>query len=162
VTQEKEAFLDRWSRLKREQAAEPPVAAEPVQAAEAAEEPVPSLPPLEQLKPDSDFTPFMHPKVDPATRRSALKKLFADAHYNLPDPFEAYSEDYTRSEPIPEQMLRAINRARDLAVKGPEKVAEEERLAAEEERLALEERKVEAQEEIPKGKPDDVAGRQDA
>jgi len=154
VTQDREAFLDRWSRLKREQAAEKPLPAVPATAAESKEDAPPPLPPVEQLKPDSDFTPFMNAKVDPETRRSALKKLFADAHYNVPDPFEAYSEDYTKSEPIPEQMLRAINRARDLAVKGPEKVAEEDR-------LALEEQKAEAQEEIPTGNPDDGAGRQD-
>jgi hypothetical protein len=123
VTQEKEAFLDRWSRLKQEQPEEKPV------VAEAKEEPLPPLQPVEELNPDSDFTPFMNPKVDPATRRDALKKLFADAHYNIPDPFEAYSEDYTQSEPIPAEMLKAINRVRDVAVKGSEKVAEEERLA---------------------------------
>ena len=61
--------------------------------------------------------------------RRARKKLFTDAHYNIPDPFEAYSEDYTESEPIPEAMLKAINRVRDVAVKGQEKVVEEERLA---------------------------------
>jgi hypothetical protein len=166
VTQDREAFLDRWSRLKREQAADGPVAAEPVKAvepAEAREDGPPPLPPVEQLKPESDFTPFMHPKVDPATRRSALKKLFADAHYNLPDPFEAYSEDYTKSEPIPEQMLRAINRARDLAVKGPEKVAEEERQAEEQARAdAGEGAAAGARETTTTEKPEDGAGRQDA
>lgn len=164
MTQDREAFLDRWSRLKREQAAEKPAAPAPVKAAEAQEEAEapPPLPPVEQLKPESDFTPFMHPKVDPATRRSALKKLFADAHYNLPDPFEAYSEDYTKSEPIPERMLRAINRARDLAVKGPEKVAEEERLAEEQARAEAAEGAAAGAPETTTEKPDDGAGRQDA
>jgi hypothetical protein len=170
VTRDREAFLDRWSRLKREQAAAEPVAAGPVKAAETAEaaqgreDAPPPLPPVEQLKPESDFTPFMHPKVDPATRRSALKKLFADAHYNLPDPFEAYSEDYTKSEPIPEQMLRAINRARDLAVKGPEKVAEEERLAGEHARAGApgESAGTAGAQETTTEKPEDGAGRQDA
>jgi hypothetical protein len=170
-----EPFLHRWSRLKREQAAPPAAAPAPAApadnpvAADARREQAAPLPPVEQLKPDSDFTPFMNAQVDPATRRSALKKLFADAHYNVPDPFEAYSEDYTRGDPIPAQMLKAINRARDLAVKGPEQVAEDERLEAE--RLARTEAAVPddsapTPESVPSdadtGKPNDVAGRQDA
>jgi hypothetical protein len=164
VTQDKEAFLDRWSRLKKEQPAQPAERPVPV---EAQQDPAPPLPPVEGLKPDSDFTPFMHSKVDPVTRRDALKKLFTDAHYNIPDPFEAYSEDYTKSDPIPEAMLKAINRVRDVAVKGQEKVLEEERLAEE---ARLEAGKVEsvqpAQEtpmpEAPIQETKDVAGKQDA
>ena len=157
MTQEKEAFLDRWSRLKKEQPAPPEEKPAPV---EAKQEPLAPLPPVEDLKPDSDFTPFMNPKVDPATRRSALKKLFTDAHYNIPDPFEAYSEDYTKSDPIPEVMLKAINRVRDVAVKGEEKVVEEERLAEEAQASA------EKTESVPIEKPiqeqADVPGKQDA
>lgn len=157
MTEEKEAFLDRWSRLKRDQPDEKPL------VPQAKEEPAPPLPPVEQLKADSDFTPFMNPKVDPETRRSALKKLFADAHYNIPDPFEAYSEDYTRSEPIPEQMLKAINRVRDVAVQGPEKVAEDERLAAEAQAQA--DRTDTAKTDVPTQTTQeeaDVPGKQDA
>jgi len=160
MTQDKEAFLERWSRRKLEQPAQAPA---PVET--KAEAPAPVLPPVEELKPESDFTPFMQAKVDPATRRDALKKLFADAHYNIPDPFEAYSEDYTRSDPIPEAMLKAINRVRDVAVKGPEKVAEEERLA---ERARLDAEKPQAARaqtpttESPQPEPDSVPGRQDA
>jgi len=156
MTQEKEAFLDRWSRLKQE----PP--AEKLAVPEAKEEPAPPLQPVEELKPDSDFTPFMNPKVDPGTRREALKKLFADAHYNVPDPFEAYSEDYTQSEPIPMEMLKAINRVRDVAVKGPEKVAEEERLAEEAQAGQIQQAAKVEQAELPTQEPQDVPGKQDA
>jgi hypothetical protein len=44
----------------------------------------------------------------------ALKKLFSDPHFNLPDPFEAYSGDWTGGEPIPEEMLAALNQAQRL------------------------------------------------
>ena len=163
MTQEKEAFLDRWSRLKKEQPVQPAQKPAPV---EAKEEPAPPLPDVEDLKPDSDFTPFMNPKVNPATRRDALKKLFADAHYNIPDPYEAYSEDYTKSDPIPEAMLKAINRVRDVAVKGEEKVVEEERLVAEAEQAdkkqQLEQAKTAEQAEPPTQEPQDVARKQDA
>jgi len=159
VTQDKEAFLDRWSRLKREQPAPP---AEKPAPAEAKPETAPPLPPVADLKPESDFTPFMNPKVDPVTRRDALKKLFADAHYNIPDPFEAYSEDYTKSDPIPEAMLKAINRVRDVAVKGQETVVEEERLA-EQARLEAEKAEpVQPVQETPIQEANDVAGKQDA
>ena len=158
MTQDKEAFLDRWSRLKKERPAEQ--ASENPVVQEAKEEPLPPLQAVEDLKPDSDFTPFMNPRVDDATRRSALKKLFADPHFNVADPFEAYSEDYTKSDPIPEKMLKAINRARDLAVDGPEKVAENERLAEQAEQAEQAEKIEKA--EVPTQESEDVPGKQDA
>jgi hypothetical protein len=158
MSEEKEAFLERWSRLKRERPLKPEQPAEEKPGIpQAQQKPAAPLPPVEELKPDSDFTPFMHPQVDPATRRSALKKLFADAHYNVADPFEAYSEDYTKSEPIPAKMLKAINRVRDVALRGEEKVAEEERLAEQAEKTKPVEKA-----ETPTQEQADVPGRQDA
>ena len=87
AAEDKEAFLSRWSRLKREQAREEPL---PEKAGEA-----PALPPVQDLTPESDFAPFMHPKVGDALRRVALKKLFGDPRFNVPDPYEAYSGDWT-------------------------------------------------------------------
>ena len=62
-------------------------------------------------------------------------------------------------------MLKAINQARDLAVDGPEKVAEKERLAEQAEqarasRAGRPSQQVE-QAEVPKQEADDVAGKQD-
>jgi len=111
MSEDKEPFLERWSRLKREQADDPAV---PAPAEAKPDEPAAPLPPLEELKPESDFTPFMDLKVDPGTRRAALKKLFADTHFNAPDPFEAYSGDYTVAEPIPVELLKTLNHARKL------------------------------------------------
>lgn len=108
---EKEDFLKRWSRLKQQAPIERPV-----------ETPKPSLPPVEGLKPESDFSGFMHPKVEDALRRVALKKLFSgDPHFNLPDPFEPFSGDWTVGEPIPEKMLKAMNQARTLLLSDEEK-----------------------------------------
>ena len=153
MTQEKEAFLDRWSRLKREQPQEPP--APPAETKPAQESPAPPLPAVEDLTPESDFTPFMNAKVDDATRRSALKKLFTDPHFNLPDPYEAYSEDYTKSDPIPAAMLLAINKARDLVINGPEEAKAGEAKAEE---AKAEEEKAES----PTEEPEKPAGKQDA
>ena len=56
----------------------------------------------------------MQPKVEDALRRAALKKLFSDPHFNIPDPFEAYSGDWTVGEPIPPEMLATLNQAKTL------------------------------------------------
>jgi hypothetical protein len=103
-----EDFLRRWSRLKHqsEEPAQPPVE-KPEQA------PAP-LPPVDKLTLESDFTGFMQPKVDGLLRRAALKKLFGDPHFNIPDPFEAYSGDWTGGEPIPAELLATLNQARTL------------------------------------------------
>ncbi|HYG54512.1 MAG TPA: DUF3306 domain-containing protein [Burkholderiales bacterium] len=104
MAQEKETFLGRWSRLKQEEKKLPEKKPDPGEA--------PPLPPLEKLTPESDFTGFMHPKVEDALRRAALKKLFRDPHFNVPDPYEAYSGDWTGGEAISEDFLKTLNQAR--------------------------------------------------
>ena len=111
--EKKEAFLDRWSRLKRDSVEE-----------KEEDSPKPALPPVDKLTPDSDFTGFMHPKVEDALRRVALKKLFSDPRFNVADPFEAYSGDWTGGEPIPEEMLAALNQAKRLLFDDKEADAE--------------------------------------
>ena len=107
--EDKEAFLSRWSRLKRAEEERRP---EP--SAKDKDEAAPALPPVDKLTPESDFAPFMHPKVADALRRGALKKLFADPHFNVPDLNEAFSGDWTGGEPIPEELLKALNQARTV------------------------------------------------
>lgn len=138
MAEDKEAFLQRWSRLKRERPESKPVA--------KAEEAAPALPPPETLTPESDFSGFMHPKVGDALRRAALKKLFSDPRFNVADPFEAYSGDWTGGEPIPEAMLQTLAQARSVLFR------EEEKKDAKPQPEAARE----------PGKEDDGAGRQDA
>ena len=109
-----EDFLRRWSRLKHEHAAEKPPEA-PVEKTDASP-PAESkpLPPVEKLTPESDFTGFMQPKVADNLRRAALKKLFSDPHFNIPDPFEPYSRDWNIADPIPPEMLATLNQAKVL------------------------------------------------
>jgi len=141
MSEEKEPFVARWSRLKTEAREAPAEEKKDLPQAEAVAPPL-ELPKPEELTPDSDFKPFMDPRVEDGTRRAALKKLFADSRFNVPDPFEAYSEDYTVGEPIPMEMLKTLNQARKLIFGEAEKAAQ----AAE-----------------PEPKPtDDGAGRQDA
>ncbi len=117
MAQDKENFLSRWSRLKADSKELP-------KEAEADKGEPPVLPAVESLSPESDFAGFMHPKVEDALRRVALKKLFSDPHFNVPDPFEAYSGDWTVGEPIPDEMLATLNQARNLIFKDGEKTAE--------------------------------------
>lgn len=129
-----EPFLSRWSRLKKGGRAEPqpapaapagPVAPSAVDgpaaaAAAAAQapapnaEPPPSLPDLESLTPESDFSPFMNAQVDPATRRQALKTLFADPQFNVMDGLDVYIDDYSKPDPLPEGWLAKLNQLERL------------------------------------------------
>ena len=73
------------------------------------------LPPLDSLKGlASEYTEFLQPGVDENLRRAALKKLFSDPYFNVPDPFEAYSGDFTGGEPIPAAMLKTLEHAKGL------------------------------------------------
>ena len=147
MSQEKEDFLARWSRLKQEQAKEE--ARPPVEKKK--EEPMPVLPAVEDLKPGSDFKPFMDPRVNLETRRSALKKLFADEHFKIPDPFEPYSIDLTKEDPIPAEMLKTLQHARRLLSDEKEPVIEQAKEATGESAT---------DKPLPEAK--DVPGKQDA
>jgi hypothetical protein len=118
--QEKEDFLSRWSRRKVEERAKEE--APPAQAPAVAEDeaPLPPLQPVEELTPESDFKPFMHAKVPMETRRAALKKLFADPQFNIPDLNEAYSGDWTGGDPIPLEMLKTLNQAQRILFDEPQ------------------------------------------
>jgi hypothetical protein len=141
-----EDFLRRWSRLKHEHAAETPTE-KPVEN-KAADAPKP-LPPVDKLTPEADFSPFMQPKVEDALRRAALKKLFNDPHFNIPDPFEPYSRDWNVADPIPPEMLATLNQAKVLLFdKKEEEPKPEEKAEPQDEAKAEEE------------KPDEL-GRQD-
>jgi len=105
MSDEKQDFLRRWSRLKRESAAAP-VAKKPEN------EPPVALPPLDSLTFESDFKAFMHAKVEQGVKRAALKKLFSDPRFNVMDGLDTYIDDYTKSDTIPPEMLARLERAR--------------------------------------------------
>jgi hypothetical protein len=127
-----EDFLRRWSRRKTEarkageleEPREPEDAAKPVAtlpaqpAAPVAETP---LPPVESLTPDSDFTPFMRPKVDGGLRNQALKTLFADPRFNVMDGLDVYIDDYSKPDPLPEGWLEKMSQVARLGVFEPPK-----------------------------------------
>jgi hypothetical protein len=109
----KEAFLERWSRLKQEAKDQPPGEKAPDGALDP-KEPAPALPPVEELTIESDFRGFFHPKVDEDVRRAALKRLFSDPHFNVMDGLDVYIDDYSKTEPIPPAMLAGLRQAQNI------------------------------------------------
>ena len=69
---------------------------------------------VKRLTQDSDFKPFMARDVGPEVRNAAMKKLFADPHFNVMDGLDIYIDDYSKADPIPESMLRQMVGAKFL------------------------------------------------
>ena len=103
-------FLARWSQRKQEARQAPPA----VQPAAADDTPAPPLPPVDELTPASDFSGFMHPKVDADLRRAALRKLFSDPHFNVMDGLDTYVADYSQPDPLPPGMLAGLRQAQNI------------------------------------------------
>ena len=103
-------FLSRWSQRKQEARDAPPV----VQSGTDPDTPAPELPPVDQLTLKSDFSGFLHPKVDANLRRAALTKLFSDPHFNVMDGLDTYVADYSQSAPLPPEMLAGLRQAQNI------------------------------------------------
>jgi len=76
--------------------------------------PGPTLAEVEQLTPESDFTGFMARGVAPEVKNAAMKKLFADPHFNVMDRLDIYIDDYGLPDPLPLAMLRQMTSAKTL------------------------------------------------
>ena len=144
MAEERPGFLGRWARRKTDvlqgkPLEEPAAVAKPVPVAAVAASPVvgqtaPAVAPpsgdgaaeqpekvlslddVKLLTQDSDFTPFMARDVGPDVRNAAMKKLFTDPHYNVMDGLDIYIDDYSKSDPIPESMLRQMVGAKLLKI----------------------------------------------
>jgi hypothetical protein len=132
MNDDNESFVRRWSRLKRQDPGQEPPAAQ--------EEEAPLLPSLDELTPESDFSAFMHPKVDPDLRQAALKKLFSSARYQAMDGLDVYIGDYSTPDPLPPALLAGLAHAQSLLGRNdahsPNKSAEREPRPAGEDRQA--------------------------
>jgi hypothetical protein len=109
-----EGFLSRWSRRKREVAApeQPAKVDARVGHDVIAKTPAPGaveppnektdadMPPIETLDENSDYSPFLSPKVSEKLRRVALRKLFHTAGFNIRDGLDDYDDDFTFFEPL--------------------------------------------------------------
>lgn len=76
--------------------------------------PVLTLADAQGLTPASDFKPFMARGVAAEVKNAAMKKLFADPHFNVMDRLDTYIDDYSLADPIPESMLRQMASAKFL------------------------------------------------
>ena len=120
MARDSDDFLRRWSRRKRDAAAQAP-------AQTPASGELPPLPSADSLTFESDFKAFMHAKVEESVKRAALKKLFADPRFNVIDFMDVYIDDYTKEDPIPAAMLAELKHSRStLFGREEEKKKEEE------------------------------------
>jgi len=143
VAEEQSGFLGRWARRKtdvlqgkpvQEPATSRVVLPEPVETQikpaqeEAAQKPrAMSLDDVRLLTRDSDFKPFMSQNVGADVRNAAMKKLFADPHFNVMDGLDIYIDDYSKPDPIPEAMLRAMTSSKFLKLFDDEEDKEKDR-----------------------------------
>jgi hypothetical protein len=125
--------LKRWSRRKLEatrlarEASAPPIvgtAADPAAAQPPTEVAAtlpstspavsaePELPPVASLSFESDFSVFLQPKVEEGLKREALKKLFSDPRFNVMDGLDTYIDDYSRPDPISDELIREMTQSR--------------------------------------------------
>jgi Protein of unknown function (DUF3306) len=124
-----DGFFARWSRRKAEQTRDEfaapvvtssPEAVEPIVEAPAppvdaaAAPPAPTLEDVALLVPGDEISRFVRAGVDPQVKREAMKKLFADPHFNVMDGLDVYIDDYGRPDPIPAAMLRQMNQSKFL------------------------------------------------
>jgi Protein of unknown function (DUF3306) len=158
MSSEPESFIARWSRRKREAereverpaesaAAEAPAAASttpgdevvardastppPAEARELAAPTDVPLPPIDSLDGlRSDYQAFFQQPVDDELRRAALKKLFADPHFNQMDMLDVYVDDYTQFEPLPAAMRLRLPSARGFLLDSEREALEAAEAAA--------------------------------
>lgn len=103
---ERENFLSRWSRRKQAVTeadtggtSEPEPASMEVLPAEDEPFDPASLPPVESLTADSDFSLFLRKNVPEALRNAALRRLWAfDPHLQGPDVLADYAWDFNAPE----------------------------------------------------------------
>ena len=153
-----DGFMSRWARRKAqarggEPLAEPVPAALPVRAAlpvqvpvlsadaalapsEAGElveqppaEPLPTFADVAALTRDSDDSRCVGAGVDERVKQAAMKKLFADPHFNVMDGLDTYIDDYGKPDPIPIAMLRRMNQSKFLRLFEDEEEDEAKKLA---------------------------------
>ena len=140
-----DGFLGRWSRRKAD-AREGRNLAEPERPARPATQPgladaadtkaaavdaretgvaAPAAPPptlddVTALTPASDFRRFVAPDVAPEVRNAAVRKLFADPHFNVMDGLDTYIEDFNQTTPLPLSTIRQMAQSAFLGLAEPQ------------------------------------------
>lgn len=113
-------FQNRWAKKNPQQVEAAPVPVEvapvapPASAAPKEPQPLPTLEDVAKLSADSDYSAFVAKGVDENVKRSAMKKLFTDPHFNIMDRLDIYIDDYTKPTPIPPEMLALLEHAKSV------------------------------------------------
>lgn len=109
-------FFSRWA--KKNQQAHEARADQPAAAPEPEPDPwegrTPTQEDLDKLSPQDNISAFMKQGVDENVKRSALKKLFSDPHFNIMDGLDIYIDDYSKPDPIPPEMMAMLQHAKGL------------------------------------------------
>jgi hypothetical protein len=157
MSQDPGDFLSRWARRKREAARET-AAVKPAQAPASSGTPAQEveLPSLDSLNFESDFTGFLRANVEESVKRAALKKLFSDPRFNVMDGLDTYIDDYSKNDPIPDEMLKQLEHARSTFLGLEPPVQQSQQAKTEQPGQAQPER-----EEEPQAGKDDGDTRQD-
>jgi hypothetical protein len=92
------------------------------------ERPLPPIDSLDGLR--SDYEAFFQQPVDDELRRAALKKLFADPHFNQMDMLDVYVDDYTQFEPLPAALRLRLPSARGFLLDSEREALEAAEAAA--------------------------------
>lgn len=122
-----EDFFTRWSKKKsdaadydlpQDGATESQLATQakdaPPVGEDVASQPAPTQEDVEKLTHESDYSAFMADGVDESVKRSAMKKLFSNPHFNIMDGLDVYIEDYSKFEPISPALLASLSHAKAL------------------------------------------------
>jgi hypothetical protein len=124
-TDESEDLLSRWSRRKAEARSAPLAPEQP-----AAPEPLPpgdeDMPPLESLDADSDYSPFLSPRVSAELQRLALRKLFRVPAFNVRDGLDDYDEDFTTFVSLGEVVTAEMRRRLQIEAERLAQAAEDD------------------------------------
>ncbi len=109
-------------------AEEPATPAQPaagVDGTPAEAPPALTLEDVAQLTRESDYSAFVARSVSPEVRNAAMRKLFADPHYNIMDGLDIYIDDYSNPEAMPASMLGQLSSARVMDLVDAPEAADE-------------------------------------
>jgi len=117
-----ESFLRRLHRRKQAAREGLELPEEPPEEETHATEPEPlqpvlsdeDMPPVDELKADSDFSPFLSPGVSESLQREALRRLWQVADLEFVDDLDIYASDYTEFEPLGSLVTREMRHRMEL------------------------------------------------
>jgi hypothetical protein len=91
-------------------------AVRPADANEPAKPAPPTMADVATLTRESDFSRFVAPNVDGEVKNAALRKLFANPHFNVMDGLDTYIDDYSKPDPLPLSSVRKMAQAAFLGL----------------------------------------------